>query len=90
MDGMGIGGGGGARLGDGNGVCISGTSVCVEIEVVSCTRSSAGGGGGFLVGDIGVLGGLKGSSRVCEATETIDEVGGSIINGGLACTRFLR
>ena len=86
MDGIGIGGGGGARLGDGGG-CKTG-SVCVEIDIIS-TRSFTAGGGGARVGEIGVLGGLKGSSRVCDAAETIGLVG-SMIKGGFACTRFLR
>ncbi len=91
MDGIGIGGGGVALLGDGRGGCASETSVCVEIDIIFWTRSSAGGGGGALVGDIGVRGGLRGSSRVCDAEETIAElVGGSMTNGGLACTRFRR
>ncbi len=60
--GMGMGGGGGALLGD----CSAGSvsSVCVEIDAISCTRSVTGGGGGTLVGEIGVRGGLKGSSKV--------------------------
>ena len=55
-----IGTSGGARLGD----CNIGVSVCVEIDIINSLGTLIGGGGGALVGEIGVLGGLRGSSKV--------------------------
>ena len=87
MDGIGIGGGGGALLG-----CLtSGTSVCVDIETICRTSNSTsigGGGGGALVGETGVLGGLRGPSRVCDAEETIELSFALSRTRGAACTRF--
>ena len=62
IDGTMMGGGGGARLGDGGGG--GGASVCVDIDAVTRVAGIGGGGGGALVGDTGVLGGLRGSSKV--------------------------
>jgi hypothetical protein len=45
------------------------TSVWVELDImIALTGLSAGGSGAVLVGDTGVLGGLRGSSKPCAPT----------------------
>lgn len=79
-------------IGKVSGLGSDGGSVCVDEDTIGGGLGTGAGGDGVidLTGDLGVLGGLGGSSIVCELAETIGQGGlkGSMLSGRPEWTRL--